>query len=458
MSTFKRGEFRSYRALNKIHLGKYETDILQDDEFDFDGYSVRYAGMEYGVPQLQSLVGKWFVPAADQHSTYRSRPAGVQVSHATPEARERGDQFTMSEASEEEALVGTLAEQKQIREAAQQGNTDRLAQLRAQRQSRKASIGITPEMVESNPNAPPPPNAEDVDPDIEAALMEHTQATYIQAVPAHQARGQRQEVITPGEAQRVAVAEARNLAAIRQKHAELSELDPDKSRDQMGGTRHDSLGEGHRAGKGGKYQVVSDDSGGIPVERQYRFSDGATVGDGVVEAGEVKTTNVLRAASRQPVQVGQAVAPTPQNRAAGAMVIDDPMEIVEPQAARVRGTTQVPRRGNVGIDDIHDSGATGDVDEALAGDDLEDLLPGALVAGSTRRKVAAPPKKTEDEEIAEITADWSTKRNWHTRVQEAVDFYGDWPEALDAICAIESPKVVEQIRSKLAQQEAAKSK
>jgi len=52
----------------------------------------------------------------------------------------------------------------------------------------------------------------------------------------------------------------------------------------------------------------------------------------------------------------------------------------------------------------------------------------------------------------------NTRRHWQKRVQEAVDFYGDWPEALDAICAKESPNVVKQIRSRMARQEAADSK
>ena len=153
MSGFTRGQFQTFRATNKIHLGKYETDIAQDTEFDYDGLTVRYGGVEYDVPQLRGLLGAWFVPVADQTSTYVARASGVKVSHATPEARERGDTFQMGEAAEEEALVGTMAEQKQIREAASRGDSDRLAALRAQRQARKEAIGIVPD---SNPDAPPP--------------------------------------------------------------------------------------------------------------------------------------------------------------------------------------------------------------------------------------------------------------------------------------------------------------
>lgn len=453
--TFTRNEFQPCRATTKIHLGKYETDILADDEFDFDGHTVRYAGMEYSVPQLKGLFGDWFVAAANQTATYRSKPAGVKVSHATPEARERGDDFTMEEASEEEAVVGTMTEQKQIREAAASGNTDRLAQLRADRQQRKANIGIEPQRFDSNPDAPPPENADDVDPEVEAALMDHTERTYTKARPVH-ASGSAPKA-SPDEQAAVARANALNQAAIAKKAAELEARDPRKTREEMGGTRHDSTGGGgRRAGKGGKYAVVQQDDG--EVVGQYEFSGGAAVGSEGVSGTLKEGTNVMKTSSRQPVQVGRAVAKTPSGRVTGAQVIEDPATLHEPQGLRARQTTQVPRTGNVGIDEILPGGGTGDVDEALHGDDLESLLPGAAVAGSTRKKAQLPPPPTEDEEIAEIVAGWSTKRNWQKRVEEAVDFYGDWPEALDAICAKESPKVAEQIRSKLARVEAAAAK
>jgi len=439
-AAFKRGEFRSYRATNKIHLGRYETDILANDEFDYDGATVRYSGMEYGVPQLQGLLGDWFVPVADQTTTYKSKPAGVEVSHATPEARERGDKFTMDEASEEEAVVGTMTEQKQIREAAAAGNTDRLEALRQQRRDRKTSIGIS-QASDSNPDAPPPQNADDVDPEVEAALMEHAEQTYMTARPVHSSGQQAQA--NPAEQASVARANAINQANIARKTAELEARDPRKTRAEMGGERHDAPDSGgRRVGKGGKYALIEDDSGG-KVVGEYKFSDGAVVGSEGI-AGEIKEgTNVTKVAGKQPVQVGKPVAMARP----GAQVIEDPMHTHEPQAVRARQTTQVPREGNVGIDEIRQGGATGDVDEAISGDDLADLLPGAAVAGQVNRK---PPVLTEDQEIAEVLDGWNIRRNWQKRVQEAVDFYGDWPEAIDAICAKESEKVAEQIRNKLA--------
>jgi len=473
--SFQRGKFQTYRATTKIHLGKYELDIMADDQFDYDGYTVRYAGMEYGVTQLRGLVGDWFVPAQDTTTQYVSKPAGVEVSHATPEARERGDSFTMEEASEEEAVVGTMTEQKQIREAAAQGarGADRLAQLRQQRQQRKANIaktgsagGVGEVEMDSNPHAPPPENAADVDPEIEAALMEDAQANiaderqYRRAAPVHgDGAGSGMAQASPHEQEAVRRANEANLRALAEKREHLERVDPRKSREEMGGTLQDAPDAPGQSGRrvGGKFGLVVEDDG-VEVATRYQFSGGATVGaEGT--AGDAKRVNVMKAASTQPVQVGRAVAKTPDrraaNRRAGAEVIEDPNTIHEPQAVRAASTTQVQRRGNVSIDDVGPDGSTGDVSVAASGDDLADLLPDAAVAG--RRAPTPPPPMSEDDEIAEIVEAWSTKRQWLKRVNEAVEYYGDWPEAIDAICDKETEKVAAQIRSRIAKAEAAAS-
>ena len=439
---FKRGHFHTYRATNKIHLGKYEMDIAENDYFEFDGYSVRYAGVEYGVPQLRPLAGSWFVPAADTTTTYKAQPAGVQVSHATPEARERGDSFTMGEASEEEAVVGTMAEQKAIRTAADNRDTDRLAALRAQRRQRAARIqgqtgGAGEVSVDTNPQAPPPQNAADVDPEVEAALMETAIPQFERAAPVHGAGPA--PVVSSTENAAVARANAINQQRIAQMAEHLEQVDPRKSREQMGGTRHDTPDSGVRSvGKGGKYTLIQDDSGGVEVGN-YKFSDGASVGSQVIESGEVKRTNVLRTASKQPVQVGRAVA-KPAQAKTGAMMMRDAMPA--PQAAGARSTTQVTEGRAI------DAGAaTGDVEVTHSGDDLTDLLPDAAVAG---RVVATAPQPSEDDEIKLITDEWNTRRHWKSRVTEAVGYYGDWPEAIDAICAKETDKVAKLIREELA--------
>lgn len=443
---FERGKFRSYRAINKIHIGKYAVDIGHNEDFGYDGVTIRHGGMEYDVPQLRGMMGSWFVPSADQTTQYRSQPAGVQVRPATPEGENRGASFSMGHAAEDEAVVGTMDEAKQVRTAAQTGDTHRLAELREMRRSQAAQRqGVTDYIQDSNPNALPPENADDVVMELEDALMEQAEQHFTKARPVH-GDGSQNFTASEAETRAVLVANRRNQEAIARKAAELEARDPHKSRDEMGGTRYDAPDQGvKKVGSGGKYTVIRDEQDdGVPVGA-YKFSGGATVGnpeDARTQAG-ARPTDVMKVASTQPVQVGNAVAST---RHAGAQVIDDPMTTHRPQAVRARSTTQVSRQGNVGIDDIGPSGSTGDVDEARSSDDLTELLPDAAVAG----RKPAPPRPTEAEEIAEVKAGWSVKRNWQKRVEEAVEFYTDWPEALEAIYSIESPAVVKQIQDRIA--------
>lgn len=443
--SFDRGQFRAYRALIDIHLGAFLKDIMRDSQFFYDGVVIRYAGMEYEVPALKGVLGNWYVPFTDQTTQYRSQPANVQVQPATPDGLERGASFSMGRASEEEAVVGTMDRSKEMRTATVSWDQARLEQLRAQRRTAFS------EHADSNPDAPPPTNAHDVIPVVEAVLMDDVDQQFVRARPVgiNPTVGMASEA----EMQQVAEANRRNQETILRKAAELSRLDPHKSREEMGGTRHDSTDQGTRKA-GGKYGILRDEQDdGVPVGR-YTFSGGATVGtpEDARNAAMSKPVDVTRVASQQPVQVGQAVASTP-NRSAGAMVIEDSMTLHTPQAARARNTTQILRgQGNVGIDDISPEGTTGDVVRAASADDLEDLLPDAIVAGlQAPRRAPSPPKKTEAEEVQEIVDGWSIKRNWQKRVEEAVEFYGEWPEALEAIYTIESAAVVKQIKQLLAE-------
>ena len=445
---FERHQFRVFRATNKIHVGKYAMDIGDGEQFAYDGYTVRYGGAEYDVPQLRGLVGDWFVPATDTTTQYRSKPANVQVRPATPEGAERGAAFSMGHAAEDEAVVGTMTEATQVRTAAASGDHDRLDQLRSQRREQAARRAGLYE--DSNPHSPPPQNASDVDPEVEDAFMQATEEHFVKARPLHQDGASPHLMASETEMRALQEANRRNMETIARRAAELEQRDPRKTKEQMGGLRHDSPDEGRqKVGKGGKYTVIRDEQDdGVPVGK-YRFSDGASVGNAEDARNAARPTDVTRVASQQPVQVGNAVAMA-STRHAGAQYVEDPSATHAPQAARAPSTTQVQRgRGNVGIDEIGASGSTGDVDVAASSDDLATLLPDAVVAGQVKR-APAPPPPSEDEEIAMIVEGWSVKRNWQKRVEEAVEFYGEWPEALEGIYSIESPAVVKQIKTRLA--------
>ena len=445
---FQAGRFQSYRATNQIAIGRYGITIPMNGVFDYDGSTIRFSGAEYaGVTQLVGVFGAWFMPAADQTTKYRSAPANVQVRPATPEGESRGASFSMGSATEDESVVGTMDESTAFRKAAADNNQERLQALRAQRQQDAARRAGN---YESNPAAPPPQNAADVDSYAESLLMEHTESTFIQAQPLAAAGAP--AVASEAEMRQVEQANVLNQARIAQARAALEQVDPYKTRDQMGGQLQAAPDKGNRRVGNGKYGLIVDEQDdGVPINK-YTFSTGASVGseDVARNQAQAKPVNVA-GVPQQPVQVGRPVAASVQaNRHAGAAVIDDPMARYKPQAAHAPNTTQIRRgEGNVGIDQISANGTLGDVDQAYEGDELSELLPDAIVAGATRR-APLPPKMTEEAEIEEVVSNWSVKRNWQKRVEEAVEFYGDWPEALEALYAIESPAVVKQIKARLA--------
>ena len=417
---FTRGDFQSFRATTKIHMGKYSVDIDSQALFLYDGHTVRYNGTEYDVPQLRGLVGSWFVPEQDLTTQYQSQPAGVQVSPATPESK--GQSFSMGRASEEEAVVGTMSEATQVRTAAASGDTDRLTQLREARRAQAAER----QGVEGYQSSQESPTKQ---------VYQKAEATTANPGPKVQ--------VSESELQQVAEANRINQEKIAQAALALSQRDPFKTREQMGGQRHDALDAPAKAS--GKFAVVRDEQDdGIPVGN-YQFSDGATVGnpEDARNRASSRPTDVMRTAATQPVQVGRAVALA---RNSGAQVVADPTTTHIPQAAGAVNTTQISGQGNVSLAE-NASGTTGDVVTARSSDDLSELLPDAAVAG---RVTPPPAKMTEEEEVQAIAEAWCVKRQWKKRVGEAVDFYADWPAALEAIYAVETPAVVKQIKGRLA--------
>lgn len=444
---FQRGQFMAFKTLNKIHLGRYSFDLPAEAEVTFDGTVLRYSGQEFEAPQLRGLVGSWIAPMSDTAARYAAKPADVEVRASTSEGGVR-QRVQMARASEEEAEVGSVAAAAARREQARVGQVPQ-AQQRQAPQARVAAV--------QHQQVVPAP-VRDAEPELEDALAiaEDDDGQYRPATPTT-AGGKEKVQLSEVEKRAVEEADARNRALI----AQLAT--PVEKPKTFGGNRYDELDPTDQAparGKAGKFAVVDvDGQEGVEIAR-YRFSDGAAVGAEGEAAANAKGFDASRA-GKPPIQVGNAVASTPKVTlpkiaSSGAQVIADPATIHEPQAARARSTTQIPAEGNVGIDQVFEGGATGDVAETMAGDELTDILPDAEVAGRVREVQGGDKKfkviqKTPDEEIAEITANWNVKRNWQKRVEEAVECYGNWPEALEAIYAIESPAVIKQIKSRVGQ-------
>ena len=112
---FKKGDFQSYRATVKFHLGGIEVggnrgmDVWEHDEVEFDGYTLKVGSDHYNLPTVRAAIKQgWLVPTFDTTSTYRPKPAGVVVHAAQSEGSDRGDKIEMFAVSEEEMVVNTV--------------------------------------------------------------------------------------------------------------------------------------------------------------------------------------------------------------------------------------------------------------------------------------------------------------------------------------------------------------
>lgn len=108
---FQKGQFLSFRATVKFHLGSVERDVWENDEVEFDGQTLKIGSETFNVPTVRAAIRQgWLVPISDQTSTYRPKPAGVEVHAAQTSGRDRGDAIEMDAVAEEETVVTSVAD------------------------------------------------------------------------------------------------------------------------------------------------------------------------------------------------------------------------------------------------------------------------------------------------------------------------------------------------------------
>ena len=83
MATFTKGEFKSYTAVTKVHLGAIETDLLEGETIQFDGTTMKRGSDEHDISVLVAAIKVgWLVPEGES-GTYDPSPAGIKVHSAT---------------------------------------------------------------------------------------------------------------------------------------------------------------------------------------------------------------------------------------------------------------------------------------------------------------------------------------------------------------------------------------
>lgn len=135
MVDFVRGTFVAYRAVTKFHIGSITTDVLKDDEVEFDGQVLRLGGTDHNVPQIRSVIKTgWLVPVSDTTSVYRPAPStNPRASTAVhsedrdlgniKDVRDRGDGAVKRRVIVEEAGSSEGVEIGRIKSAAVQKTT-----------------------------------------------------------------------------------------------------------------------------------------------------------------------------------------------------------------------------------------------------------------------------------------------------------------------------------------------
>ena len=113
--TFQRGVFHTFRATTKIHLGKFEKDIYEDDIVEYDGQTLKFAGEELAISSLKAAVKLgWFVVESDNVSNYIPKSADIKIRPAQSASSTRGEAMSVSAVADEERVVGTVGKKMEV--------------------------------------------------------------------------------------------------------------------------------------------------------------------------------------------------------------------------------------------------------------------------------------------------------------------------------------------------------
>jgi hypothetical protein len=105
---YAKGQFQSYRAITKIHLGAISDNLSEGEEIQYDGHVLKRGSDEHSLHSLRAAIKVgWLVPVGSPETKYVPQPAGVTV--------HRADGMDDSEISldtvfETDVNVGTLDE------------------------------------------------------------------------------------------------------------------------------------------------------------------------------------------------------------------------------------------------------------------------------------------------------------------------------------------------------------
>jgi len=81
--SYAKGEFQSYRAITRIHLGAISDNLREGEEVQYDGHVLRRGSDEHSLHSLRAAIKVgWLVPVEAPVIAYIPKPAGVTVHRA----------------------------------------------------------------------------------------------------------------------------------------------------------------------------------------------------------------------------------------------------------------------------------------------------------------------------------------------------------------------------------------
>ena len=483
---YKRGKFITFRATTKFHLGEKQRDIWEGDEIDFDGQTVKHQGEEFGAPSIRGAVkAGWLVPSSDNVSRYIPKAGGVVVHKAQSTGRERGDPIKIGHTQDEEQEVGLI-----------KSHQDRVAAAREKDAAPRARPVAVPE-PEPEPVQETPDPEELIDglTAEELAMLSEDELVALgmqdeDETPPAPARIGPLDVGAADEANRAILAAALAVDVPKPKDPGLAY--GGRRHDSTSDDTPDPKTAGQ---KKFTYKAAADDQGGQVVRKIQTSAPGVSVGaEGVrlpaqamdvskvsamtVEAsvkpiggdrrlklpdlGMTPPTDLAQARAAKIAAARKILAEKAKEKAEAAKKKPSKKAVVKkaakksppggPGGVATTGAVTMPDKLPEEADFEHkvpkgtatqitkgesladkSSGATGDVKVTMAGDELADLLPDALVAGS------------------KPAFSWNLNLHWKQRVSLAVKTYGDQPEVIKQILSVETPTVAKHIQSRIRQ-------
>lgn len=455
---FLPGQFHMFRVIGGFHLGVAGKDLPDGLVIEFDGATVRFGGETYNSPALRGIIGKWLVPVnAPPQAPPAPAPAGIKVRPATSTGAERGEGLSLEATTEEEQEVGTLADTIRRRDEANnmsgQALQDKYSAVPPAQVQPPVPVaaGTAPAQQPSAPVPPAPVMHPNMSAPATAAPLPVTempaQVPFQAApqaapptaphLPVTELLPQPHTVAAPlpvtvPRVRTVEEADAINAARIA---AAMNQpvAGPPRDPDVIPGMRRDSIEEGGSVRMaGGKFPVLTGDAlgqEGVPVKRIISQGGAAVGSEGV--AGTAPGTNFNQVSGRD---IDATIKPIGGGVTSAVLDVPPDAEPATPEAVLLPPTkTATLITDQTPIDSTLDNGAVGDVAEIMEGSDLADILPGAAVAGSTKGAFT-----------------WDRKRHWRNRVRDAVDNYGDKPDMIARIEAVETDGVIKHINAELA--------